>query len=429
MNKATMPIGASFKRATSAQLQARAARQLSQARVDMLLTMRFHGALAMRLTMEPRGGQDTPLSTDGRTLWYDAAQIIEWSHSRTVAAMAQAVLHCAHGHPWRMGARDPERWGLACDLAVNHLLKADGFDIPDDWPIDAQYQGMSAEVIYSRLPQRDDKQDGDQQQQQQCGSGASGSPQSDDQGSDDADGQPGSDAAPSNDPAGVEKPQPQGEDDGASADELADQLEAEWTAAASHAAEQARQRGQTPASAQSAVGEMKRPKGDWRNELRHALQTLTNDDYSWRIPSARYLSRGLYLPRLHSERIGTVVFVRDTSGSVSDDTLAKANAEIAAAIDECKPQRFVIIDCDAKVQRTWDMEAGDDVPDLRIAHGRGGTSFRPPFDWLRAQEIEPAALIYLTDLEGDFPTPPDYPVLWVACTRHQAPFGKTLHIL
>jgi predicted metal-dependent peptidase len=38
-------------------------------------------------------------------------------------------------------------------------------------------------------------------------------------------------------------------------------------------------------------------------------------------------------------------------------------------------------------------------------------------------------MIYLTDLEGDFPdTPPPFPVLWVSTTSHVAPFGTTIHL-
>jgi predicted metal-dependent peptidase len=401
--------------ATAAQLQHKAQRMLSQARIDMLLTMRFHGALAMRLNFAPRV-QETALATDGRTLFYNPAKVVEWTHSRTVASMAQAVLHCAHGHPWRMGHRDPKKWSRAADLAVNHLLVEDGFDVPKEWCLDYQYQGMSAEVIYSRLI--DDPGSNDQGEAS-TGDGSDEQP-------DDGTGSGGSGYG--EDPAGVEKPQPPG-DGSQSQQELGEALEAEWQGLVAQAAAQAKARGDAPASMRSAVGEMDRPRGDWRNELRHVMQALSADDYSWRMPSSRYLARGLYLPKLRNERLDCVVFVRDTSGSVTDDTLAKANAEIAAAIDECKPKRFIVIDCDAMVQRVWEMEDGDPMPDLKMAHGRGGTSFIPPFDWLAKEDIEPSALIYLTDLEGGFPTPPAYETIWVSCTRAVAPFGKTLHLL
>ena len=47
--------------------------------------------------------------------------------------------------------------------------------------------------------------------------------------------------------------------------------------------------------------------------------------------------------------------------------------------------------------------------------GGGGTSFKPPFKWLREHgEEDINCLVYFTDGYGDAPTyPPPYPTLWV----------------
>ena len=43
--------------------------------------------------------------------------------------------------------------------------------------------------------------------------------------------------------------------------------------------------------------------------------------------------------------------------------------------------------------------------------------------------IQPACLVYLTDLQGTFPDkPPDYPVLWVTTTDQEAPWGETVRL-
>ena len=47
-------------------------------------------------------------------------------------------------------------------------------------------------------------------------------------------------------------------------------------------------------------------------------------------------------------------------------------------------------------------------------HGMGGTDFRPVFNYIEEDDLNPTALIYLTDGYGPAPDEePDYPVLWV----------------
>jgi len=61
--------------------------------------------------------------------------------------------------------------------------------------------------------------------------------------------------------------------------------------------------------------------------------------------------------------------------------------------------------------------------------GRGGTDFRPVFEHVDKEPIQPACLIYLTDLEGPYPTvPPDFPVLWVCSTDKEATWGETIRL-
>jgi predicted metal-dependent peptidase len=61
--------------------------------------------------------------------------------------------------------------------------------------------------------------------------------------------------------------------------------------------------------------------------------------------------------------------------------------------------------------------------------GGGGTDFRPVFEWVRKQGIEPACLIFFTDLDGPMPSvEPGYPVLWCCVNKQQAPWGETINL-
>lgn len=65
--------------------------------------------------------------------------------------------------------------------------------------------------------------------------------------------------------------------------------------------------------------------------------------------------------------------------------------------------------------------------------GGGGTSFIAPFIEVEKDGINPAFLIYLTDMEGEFPRDdPGYPVLWASTVKKSRakvpPFGDVIEI-
>jgi predicted metal-dependent peptidase len=93
----------------------------------------------------------------------------------------------------------------------------------------------------------------------------------------------------------------------------------------------------------------------------------------------------------------------------------------------CK--EVIQIDADAVIHSVRSLTR-DDLPLSFKPLGGGGTDFRKPFEYLEEEGIEPACLIYLTDLEcDDFPEEPSYPVLW-ACTERtdSVPFGEVIHL-
>jgi len=51
--------------------------------------------------------------------------------------------------------------------------------------------------------------------------------------------------------------------------------------------------------------------------------------------------------------------------------------------------------------------------DTIVPEGGGGTSFRPVFDYINDNDLNPKALIYFTDGKCyETLTEPDYPVIW-----------------
>jgi predicted metal-dependent peptidase len=128
-----------------------------------------------------------------------------------------------------------------------------------------------------------------------------------------------------------------------------------------------------------------------------------------------------------------VVFAIDTSGSMDDQTLAKLLGELRA-FREAFPCRVTLLQADAAIQEVRVFEAMDgvEVPQRMAMKGRGGTDFRPVFEWL-AREAPDAVLLYATDGFGAFPQgAPPSPVLWLLTTPHveakKIPFGACVEI-
>jgi predicted metal-dependent peptidase len=103
---------------------------------------------------------------------------------------------------------------------------------------------------------------------------------------------------------------------------------------------------------------------------------------------------------------------------------------VGGVIADVRPRRVILIHCDAKVQQVDEASSLDELAHLRVkgSPGGGGTSFIPPFEYLREQGIRPETLIYLTDLMGTFPEDPGYPVVWAATTDADVPFGEVVRI-
>ena len=88
------------------------------------------------------------------------------------------------------------------------------------------------------------------------------------------------------------------------------------------------------------------------------------------------------------------------------------------------------LDADAGVGQTRRVRMRD-IPKIPRVGG-GGTDFRPPFKWVQDQELEPACLIYLTDMDcRRYPVDPGYPVLWAKIgtwPTQPPPFGDVIEI-
>jgi predicted metal-dependent peptidase len=149
---------------------------------------------------------------------------------------------------------------------------------------------------------------------------------------------------------------------------------------------------------------------------RHAQRDTcyTYDRPNRRFPALVGVVPGRVRRRRRNELPQLLIAV-DTSGSMAPAELAEVARELRSLGDLA---RFVVVECDAAIQRVYHFEGQVDS-----FVGRGGTDLRPPFEpsFFKAQgPID--ALVYFTDGLGPYPEePPPFPTLWVL-TKPGVPF-------
>jgi len=417
--------------------------RIARQRTELVLSQPFFGSLALRLKMvEDRSAKTCWV--DGESMGYNPDYVDSLSDLELRGVLAHEVMHVANGHCWRQGAREHGRWNDACDHAVNPIITSSGFVLPKGALSDARFAGKSAEEVYGALTQeakqkqpKPDQQPQPQQhpqpQQQPRPDGQPSAP--DGQGGGNKPGDKGGNPNPQSQAGGQSDPAPAA---GASCGEVRQYTgpdkpvkEAEWKVAVVQAAKAAQMRGKLPGDLQAMAGEAVRPVVDWRAVLHRFAQQSSPTDYSFAAPNRRYLHLGFYLPSLHTPAVGDAVFVRDSSGSVFDETQAQFDAEILSVFHTLKPARLIVMDCDKRVTQVQIFERGDS-PEIKPV--RGGTAFTDPFNRVAADGLNPAFLVYLTDMDGAFPaTSPHYPVLWASTTpltrARRAPFGEAVEVI
>lgn len=215
--------------------------------------------------------------------------------------------------------------------------------------------------------------------------------------------------------------------------------DSEFKEAVARAAAAAKSVGKLPAHLQRKVDEILQPQVDWREHIRMLMVgKIGNSRETWDKLNRRYAALGALssyaVPQLPGRKgfgADTVAVAIDTSGSIGEKELATFFNEVGGILADIKPKRVILIWCDAEINRVDEARSLDEMADIRAqgAVGGGGTSFIPPFEYLKKEDITPDAFIYLTDLYGSAPdTKPNYPVIWACTTDKEAPWGDLVKI-
>mgnify|MGYP000862864482 CR=1 FL=1 len=419
-------------------------KRLLLSRMRILCNNGFYGLLLMHMIYSIDENCETA-ATDGRRIFFGPKFLDELSDPELDFIMMHEILHVVLQHCLRQGDRDNEQFNIACDIVVNsNILLSENMNLKS---ITLKKYGESmhlapdgkdgyeytAEQVYEMLPSLP----------------ANGKPNSaliETLGEDNDD----QDGDAKNSTLGRTKKK-QGKNKNAKAawddhtrwgmDEEDETLCDVWVKRFEDACEAisirdpSNQRGLLPLFAERLFKELKKPQTNWRMVLTDFVQQEIVD-YSFTPPDRRFDESPFFLPDFNDkdDLVEDILFMIDTSASMSDDMITAAYSEVKGAIDQFDGKLkgwLGFFDAAIVEPKPFTNEA-----EFRIIKpaGGGGTDFQIIFEYAQKhmQEKLPACIIILTDGFAPFPKEKlagGIPVLWLLNNdKVDPPWGKIARI-
>lgn len=409
-------------------------RRLLVARMRILCNHGFYGLLLMHMIYSIDEGAPTAY-TDGERIAFGPKFLDELSDSELDFVMMHEILHVVLQHCFRGVNTDSERYNIAADIVVNsNIMLENGGNLRSISV--AKYGGAfmhltpngqeghfyTAEEVYEMLPPL--KQKGKGVPLSGSVSGRARKKQAKPQSRHHASGS-------WDDHSHWGK----FEEDSVLRDvwvkRFADACEAITIRDPSNA------RGTLPMFAQRLLEKLTKPQIDWRSILNAFVQEEIND-YSFSPPDRRFQDSPFFLPDFNekgeSDEVEDVLFMIDTSGSISDEMMTAAYSEIKGAIDQFGGKlRGWLGFFDAAIIEPKPFSSFEEFILIKPAGG-GGTDFQIIFEYVdqHMQENPPASIIILTDGYAPFPKEElakGVPVLWLINNDQvDPPWGKVARI-
>lgn len=195
------------------------------------------------------------------------------------------------------------------------------------------------------------------------------------------------------------------------------------------------QAGSIPAFMERRLEHLREAETDWRAILNDFIQEEISD-YSFSPPDRRFGDSMFFLPDFNDKTdvVKDILFMIDTSASMSNEMITAAYSEVKGAIDQFGGKlKGWLGFFDMTVIEPQPFGSEDELEIIRPMGG-GGTDFYVIFDYVaeHMQDNLPASIIILTDGYADFPEvelAQDIPVLWLLNNDEvQPPWGKVARI-
>ena len=369
-------------------------------------------------------------ATDGVNCFYGAEFCDKQSDAQLRFVVMHEKGHIALRHLLRhkdIWEEDPMTANCAADYAINGLIMSftdKTLCEPPTVPMlhDAKYNGWSFGEIYRDLkqnrppqPTKPKKEDGegqgqgqgqDQGQDQEKGNAQSDgdkNEQDDQQGSTGESGDTGRPCEPKPGEQFGGQGQPFDyhdwtKTDGMSAEEIKD-LSDQVARAIEQGGLLAGKQGQT---VPRVVAQANAPQIDWKTQLNEFVNTATigkDDDMSMRRLDRRWLEMDIVMPTPISETVGEVLYLSDTSGSISDKQNAETIGELSSLVQNIQPERVRVLWWDDRVhgEQVFMPDQFDKIKELAKPVGGGGTRVTSCADYVKKNQIKADCAIVMTD--------------------------------
>lgn len=362
--------------------------RLTKAKAQLVIHHPFFASILLRRELKPREDIPTMGVNKRGDMFYNPKWVETLTTQQGVFVLAHEVMHVALQHFARTGGRNAAKANKAQDCVINETLVKSG--VGEFIAGGMRYPGaedMTWEQVYDLLPEDEGRGDAGEN------------------------GGIGDDIL----------------DEGevlteAEETEIREKIKVELA----QAAQAARMQGKLPAGLERLVDDMLRVRVPYHEILRRFMSGLVNDDYSWNRPNRRFVSQGVYLPGSDKvPRMGTVGYIADTSGSISEAEHKYSLGHINAIMEQCIPEKFVFVPVDSKA---YEIQTFTELPADPKFMGGGGTDMREGFRALdETGEVFDCVLLF-TDGYTPWPDPSTlpYPVVVICTTDAEVPIGEVI---
>lgn len=406
--------------------------RLLKSRMRILCNHGFYGLLLMHMVFSVDENLKTA-STDGIRITFGTDFLATLSDNELDFVMMHEILHVVLQHCFRSVGFEDNRFNIACDIVVNsNILLENNMDLSSitlnmygesmhKAPDGNEGHNYTVEQVYNMLTVAMRKgKSGDSEGE---GAGKAGD-------------------------KGVDREKGNGEwgkkwDDHShwGREEEKDILKDIWTKRLKDACEAIRikdpanERGLLPAFAERIVGELHKSQTDWRIILNEFVQEELTD-YSFMPPDRRFDDNPFFLPDFNEkdDKVEKLLFMIDTSGSISDNMITAAYSEIKGAIDQFDGKLSGWLGFfDAAVIKPKPFENQEELRIMK-PRGGGGTNFYEVFKYVQdnMQDELPVSIIILSDGYAPFPKESmamGIPVLWILNNEDvNPPWGRVARI-
>lgn len=431
-------------------------KRLLLSRMRILYNHGFYGLLLMHMIYAVSEEIETAC-TDGVRITFGIDFLDSLSDSELDFVMMHEILHVVLQHCFRGDVEDPEAYNIAADIVVNsnimleNGMKASSITLSKYGiamhvaPDGKEGHEYTAEQVYAMLPKNLNKKGNNNLNKKgnnkSPGSAVGGAKKENKKGNNKS---PGSAVGRAKKEISKEQHQPVRVWDDHSRwgkYEEDDTLRDVWVKRFEDAAEAIKirdpsnARGLLPAFAERILKELKKTQTDWRTILNDFIQEEVVD-YSFAPPDRRFDDSPFFLPDFNGkeDRVEDILFMIDTSGSMSDDMIAAAYSEVKGAIDQFNGKlKGWLGFFDAAIIKPQPFSDENEFKIIKPAGG-GGTDFQIIFEYVfyHMSDKLPASIIILSDGYAPFPQEKlagGIPVLWLLNNEEvNPPWGNVARI-